>query len=281
MVDYQVEAILDRRGHRESAEYLIKWMNFSKKDATWEPISNLSNIRNMIKKFNKRRRSEQKQIQKEIEMKAIKHSRFLNPVLKLQHPKDYKEAEVPKKVKTTEKFSSPPNELVCSSSSNGNNSPKQNYKANSNISGPIFFPRNISKPNETTCASSTKSNVQAPLIYQPKQPEVKKTPSLCLQLEKSKSAHLFVSQSRKKTDIQISNPDPESKKLESIKVELENAIKILDHFETKHEFLVKVLVADKEKDQEKVVIMHFSAIEKAKPELLAAYCKKLIHTLKI
>jgi len=40
--EYEVEKILDSRRGRAGKEYLIKWKNYGKKDATWEPEDNLN-----------------------------------------------------------------------------------------------------------------------------------------------------------------------------------------------------------------------------------------------
>lgn len=281
MVEYEVEEILDKRGHGEQAQYLIKWAGYPKDQATWEPTTGLSNVRKLVKKFNKKKRSEQNQKQNEI--KPIKDSRIMNPATRLRSVKDYKDNEVSKKLKNPEKLPSSSYEIACSLSSSGPRSSKEKYKPNLESSKIILLPVNPSKPSEATCNSNAKSTIQIPIVYQSIQPEVKKTPDLCLQLEKSKSPHLFVSQIPKKIDLQVKNSEPQPRKLDSNKFELDNAVKILDHFETKNAFLVKVLVAnrDKKHDKEKVVMMPFAVVEKSKPELLATYCRKLIHSLKI
>ena len=40
--DYEVEDILEQRGHGSTAEYLIKWKDWPEEDSTWEPESALS-----------------------------------------------------------------------------------------------------------------------------------------------------------------------------------------------------------------------------------------------
>ena len=52
-VVYEVEKILDKRGRGRVAEYLIKWRNYGDQENTWEPVSNLKEAKEAIKKFNK------------------------------------------------------------------------------------------------------------------------------------------------------------------------------------------------------------------------------------
>ncbi len=48
---FEVEKILDKKKDGRKIFYLIKWLGFSDSENTWEPVSNLKNIRNMIKEF--------------------------------------------------------------------------------------------------------------------------------------------------------------------------------------------------------------------------------------
>ena len=48
---YEVENILDKRQVRGKIEYLIKWKGYSTSESTWEPLSNLKNIKEIIQKF--------------------------------------------------------------------------------------------------------------------------------------------------------------------------------------------------------------------------------------
>ena len=49
---YSVEKILDKKRIKGKIKYLIKWKGFSMKECTWEPISNLENIKPMVDEFN-------------------------------------------------------------------------------------------------------------------------------------------------------------------------------------------------------------------------------------
>jgi hypothetical protein len=48
---YEVEKILEKRQVGKRCQYLVKWHGFGEDQATWEPPSNLSNVKNMIKEF--------------------------------------------------------------------------------------------------------------------------------------------------------------------------------------------------------------------------------------
>ena len=49
---YNVEKILDKKRIKGKIKYLIKWKGFSMDECTWEPISNLENIKPMLNEFN-------------------------------------------------------------------------------------------------------------------------------------------------------------------------------------------------------------------------------------
>lgn len=49
--EFEVEEILARR-QRQETEYLIKWKNFPITESTWEPLSNLSAVEEMIVQYN-------------------------------------------------------------------------------------------------------------------------------------------------------------------------------------------------------------------------------------
>ena len=50
---YEVEEILDKRINKKGKEeYKIKWEGYSLEESSWEPISNLKNVLNMIKEYN-------------------------------------------------------------------------------------------------------------------------------------------------------------------------------------------------------------------------------------
>ena len=48
---YDIEYIITRRTERNRNFYLIKWEGYSIKDCSWEPVSHLSNIKDMVKEF--------------------------------------------------------------------------------------------------------------------------------------------------------------------------------------------------------------------------------------
>ena len=48
---YNVENIITRKNVGKRQFYLIKWEGYPIKDCSWEPISNLSNIMDMVKEF--------------------------------------------------------------------------------------------------------------------------------------------------------------------------------------------------------------------------------------
>ena len=49
--DFIVEAILNKRVKNNQIEYLIKWEGYPIEEATWEPVRNLSNVKDMIRRF--------------------------------------------------------------------------------------------------------------------------------------------------------------------------------------------------------------------------------------
>ncbi|EGR27604.1 hypothetical protein IMG5_193570 [Ichthyophthirius multifiliis] len=54
--EYQVEEIIDSRINQKTKkkEYLIKWENWDIQDATWEPIENLENVKEIIQRYEKK-----------------------------------------------------------------------------------------------------------------------------------------------------------------------------------------------------------------------------------
>ena len=48
---FTVEKIIDKKKDGRRTLYLIKWEGFNEKDATWEPLSNLGNVKELVKDF--------------------------------------------------------------------------------------------------------------------------------------------------------------------------------------------------------------------------------------
>lgn len=48
---FTVEKIIDKKKDGRRTLYLIKWEGFDEKDATWEPLSNLGNVKELVKDF--------------------------------------------------------------------------------------------------------------------------------------------------------------------------------------------------------------------------------------
>ena len=55
--EYEVEEVLKKRHRKGKVEYYVKWKNYE--EWTWEPVANLANIPEMIKKFEKAQVSEE------------------------------------------------------------------------------------------------------------------------------------------------------------------------------------------------------------------------------
>ena len=49
--EYEVEMILNKRIIRNKPQYLIKWTGYPLYDATWEPLGNLNNAKELVKEF--------------------------------------------------------------------------------------------------------------------------------------------------------------------------------------------------------------------------------------
>ena len=54
---FQVEKIVDSRTRSGNKFYYIKWVGYSSKDNTWEPVGNLQNVLYMIEDFEAKRKA--------------------------------------------------------------------------------------------------------------------------------------------------------------------------------------------------------------------------------
>ena len=50
-VEYEVEKVLEKRFRKGRVEYFVKWKNYD--ETTWEPSKNLTNVQDLIEKFEK------------------------------------------------------------------------------------------------------------------------------------------------------------------------------------------------------------------------------------
>ena len=51
---YEVEKIIDKkRNQYGNISYLVKWVGYSDEECTWEPLANLSTVKEMIEEFEK------------------------------------------------------------------------------------------------------------------------------------------------------------------------------------------------------------------------------------
>lgn len=48
---YEVEKVLEKRFRKGRVEYFVKWKNYD--ETTWEPVKNLTNVQDLIDKFEK------------------------------------------------------------------------------------------------------------------------------------------------------------------------------------------------------------------------------------
>lgn len=48
---YEVESILSRKRVRSRYQYLVKWAGYPEEEATWEPLSNLTNVMDLVRDF--------------------------------------------------------------------------------------------------------------------------------------------------------------------------------------------------------------------------------------
>lgn len=50
---YTVEKIVSKKRLNQKTLYLVKWEGYGSDQNTWEPVQNLSNVKDMIKRYNK------------------------------------------------------------------------------------------------------------------------------------------------------------------------------------------------------------------------------------
>lgn len=51
---YEVEKIIDKKNDGDTVKYLVKWEGYPISESTWEPISNLKNVLDLIEEYEKR-----------------------------------------------------------------------------------------------------------------------------------------------------------------------------------------------------------------------------------
>ena len=63
---YEVESILERKGADKSNDlmYRIKWIGYPESKATWEPMKNLKNVKELISKFDNKNQNGKSEIEK-------------------------------------------------------------------------------------------------------------------------------------------------------------------------------------------------------------------------
>ena len=52
---YEVESILDTRKRQNTTFYLVKWLGYGHEENTWEPLSNLKDVKEALSEFRKTR----------------------------------------------------------------------------------------------------------------------------------------------------------------------------------------------------------------------------------
>ena len=57
-VEYEVEAVLEKRVRRNAIEYLVKWAGWPHSDNTWETEEHLANCKDFVEDFESRQKTE-------------------------------------------------------------------------------------------------------------------------------------------------------------------------------------------------------------------------------
>lgn len=55
--EYEIDEIIKKRTRNGKTEYLVKWRGYHMEDSTWEPTENLSNAKELVKEFNRKKSS--------------------------------------------------------------------------------------------------------------------------------------------------------------------------------------------------------------------------------
>ena len=61
-LEYEVEEVLDSRLFWNKLQYLIKWKGYTEENNTWEPVTNLDNVKDAIKEFHQTHPSAPRQL---------------------------------------------------------------------------------------------------------------------------------------------------------------------------------------------------------------------------
>lgn len=70
--EYEVEKILDKCYCNKRVYYQIKWNGYPKSQSTWEPLSNLKNLKEDIKEYERRQQKQRKKNKKTQKKKGNK-----------------------------------------------------------------------------------------------------------------------------------------------------------------------------------------------------------------
>lgn len=70
--EYEVEKILDKCYSKKRVYYQIKWNGYPKSQSTWEPLSNLNNLKEDIKEYERRQQKQRKKNKKTQKKKGNK-----------------------------------------------------------------------------------------------------------------------------------------------------------------------------------------------------------------